>query len=98
MVNLFILLTRSLRKRRFSGKTESCGGMSPASGHHTEVKPSTSYDDARGKVLTYEHHVGKKPSNRYQSMYQPLDIMFGRGSFMGITPSIFYSHFQARKK
>jgi hypothetical protein len=77
---------------------QSLGGMSPASGHHTEVKPPTSYDDVGGKVPTYEHHVGKKPTNRYRSTYQPLDIMLGRGSFMGITPSIVYSHFQAHKK
>jgi hypothetical protein len=70
--------------------------MSLASKHHIEVKPPTSYDDVGVKVPTYEHHVGKKLANRYQSMYQTLDIMLGRGTFMGITPSIVYSRFQAR--
>jgi hypothetical protein len=29
------------------------GGVSPAYGHHTEVKPPTSYDDVGGKLPTY---------------------------------------------
>jgi hypothetical protein len=47
----------------------SLGGMSPIYGHHTRIKPPSSYDDVGGKVPTYRHHVGKKPSNRYRSTY-----------------------------
>jgi hypothetical protein len=68
--------------------------MSPTFGHHTEVKPPTSYDDVGGKVPTFEHNVGKKIANKYRSTYQPLDIMLGRGLFMGITLIIVYSRFQ----
>jgi hypothetical protein len=75
---------------------QSLEGMSPTSGHHTGFKPPTSYDDVGGKVPTSRHHVGKKTTNRYRSTYQPMEIMLGRGSFMGIISSIVYSRFQAR--
>jgi len=69
--------------------------MSPTSRHRNEVKPLTSDNDAGGKITTYEY-VGEKPSNRYRSTYQPMEIMLGRGPFMGITLSIVYSFFQDR--
>jgi len=41
------------------------GGISPNSGYHTRVKPLESIDNARDKLPTYGHQVGKKPINGY---------------------------------
>ena len=41
------------------------GGMSPAFGYHTEVKPLAFVGHAGGKIPTFGHHVGKKPTDGY---------------------------------
>jgi len=78
-------------QKRIRGMNSSLGGMSPPSVQHTGVKLPTSYDDVWGKIPTFGHNVLKKPTNRYRSMYQPMDIMLGRGMFMGIILRIVYS-------
>jgi hypothetical protein len=70
--------------------------LSPTYEHHVRVKSLASSDHVGGKVPTFGHHVGKKPVNGYHSKYQPLDIMLGRNSSMGIILSIVHFLFQAR--
>jgi hypothetical protein len=72
------------------------GGMSPTSRHHARVKMLAFADHAEGKVPTFVHHVGKKPTNGYQSKYQPLDITLGRNPSMDSIMSIVHFRFQAR--
>lgn len=43
----------------------SLGGMSPASGYHTWVKPLAFVGHAGRKIPTSGHHVGKKPTDGY---------------------------------
>jgi len=41
------------------------GGMYPVSGYHTGGKPLAFVGHARGKIPTFGHYVGKKPTDGY---------------------------------
>ena len=56
----------------------SLGGMSPASGYHTEVESLAFFGHAGGKIPTSRHHVGKKPTNGYLFEHS---LFFGSSSF-----------------